>query len=105
MNRLSAVLASSLLLACSSAGCATTKLAEGQNVQYVHEGELGEAKLVDGCTKLGKVKATTLHVGDQKSARNDLKNKAAELGRTHILFDEGPGHAGIANEADVYKCE
>lgn len=64
---------------------------------------------VTGCTKLGKVEAGNFaqKTGDdpQANARNDLKNKAAELGGTHIVIDEGPMSLGKAHDAEVYKCE
>jgi hypothetical protein len=64
---------------------------------------------VASCTKLGKVEAGNFAEGTgqdpQANARNDLKNKAADMGGTHIMIDEGPGGLGKAKDADVYKCD
>ena len=84
--------------------------AAGQTVQYVHD-----ASLVNGCNRLGHVHSNVTMGGGfggslganddaQKNNRNEFKNKAAEMGGTHILIDEGPGNMSVPHDADVFKC-
>jgi hypothetical protein len=97
---LSAVGVSSVILL----ACAPKLSAAGANIVYVRS-----AADVAGCAKLGTVEAGNFAqtTGDdpQAQARNDMRNKAADMGGTHILVDEGPGGLMKATSADVYKCD
>ncbi len=88
----------------AAVGCAPKLSATGASIMVAKT-----AGDVAGCAKLGKVEAGTYatKTGDdpQAMARNDLKNKAADMGGTHIMIDEGPMNLGKAHDAEVYKCE
>lgn len=84
--------------------CAPKLTAAGAKVVYVRS-----AADVSGCAKLGTVEAGNFAqtTGDdpQAQTRNDMRNKAADMGGTHILIDEGPGGVVKAKSADVFKCD
>ena len=105
MRALAAVAAvAAAVLPCVCAGCAPKLSAAGANIVYVRS-----AADVAGCAKLGTVEAGNFaqKTGDdpQAQARNDMRNKAADMGGTHLLIDEGPGGVMKATSGDVYKCD
>ena len=99
-----AVLAVGCTVVLASAACAPKLTAAGSQVVYVRS-----AADVAGCQKLGTVESGNFaqKTGDdpQAQARNDMRNKAADMGGTHLLIDEGPGGVMKATSCDVYKCD
>lgn len=91
-----------------ASGCVTTRLTpEAERVMVTTNVEA-----VRGCTLLGNVDASDRMNGGmvgqmaaEENATRRLKNKAAEMGATHVLFmSSTTGMSGSRTRGEAYKC-
>ena len=91
-----------LLLMLTLAACATAKAKKIQDTYL----DTDMADMVKECEYLGEVKGWS---GWGKwglgSAKNSAKNRAAELGATHIIWISGEMSRSFTVRGDAYRCD
>jgi hypothetical protein len=99
---------STLLFALLATACVTTRLTpEAERVMVTTNPDA-----VRGCALLGNVDASDRMNGGmvgqmaaEENAQRRLKNKAAEMGATHVLFTSSTtGMSGSRTRGEAYRC-
>lgn len=88
------------------AACATAKSKKVQDTYL----DTDMADMVKECEYLGEVKGWSGWGGvaqqwGVRNAKNSAKNKAAELGATHIIWTSGDISRSVTVRGDAHRCD